>query len=99
VIQSLMYGGLVMLELLALVMLRVRNPEARRNFRVPGGWGGLAYVCVAPFVASMLLAFAVMRDWKAYRWNMIVVGMVVGGGVSLYWVRRGRAGVGVVDVD
>lgn len=99
VIQSLMYGGLVMLELLALVMLRVRNPEARRNFRVPGGWGGLAYVCVAPFVASMLLAFAVMRDWKAYRWDMIVVGMVVGGGVSLYWVRRARAGVGVVDVD
>src|SRR6516165_4227926 len=34
-IQSLMYAGLVVLGLLALVMLRVRRPGAARNFRVP----------------------------------------------------------------
>jgi amino acid transporter len=99
VIQSLMYGGLVMLELLALVILRVRYPEARRNFRVPGGWGGLAYVCLAPLGCALLLLFAVARDWKAFRWDMIVVGMVVLSGASLYWIRRRRAGVGVVTVN
>lgn len=92
VIQSLLYAGVIMLELLALAMMRVRRPEAAGSFRVPGGWGGLAYVCAAPFAAAMLLVFAVMRDWKAYWWDLIVVGLVVVGGMSLYWMRR-RAGV------
>lgn len=95
VIQSLMYAGLVVLELLALVMLRVRRPGAARNFRVPGGWGGLAYVVVAPFLAAMLLLFAVVPNWRAYWWDLMVVGLVVMGGVSLYWLRRRRAGVPV----
>jgi len=92
VIQSLMYAGVVMLELLALVVLRVRRPEAARNFRVPGDWAGLAYVCVAPFAVAMLLLIAVMRDWREYGWDVVVVGLVVAGGVGLFWVRR-RAGV------
>ena len=92
VIQSLMYAGVVMLELLALVVLRVRRPEAARNFRVPGNWAGLAYVCLAPFAAAMLLLIAVMRDWREYGWDLFVVGLVVAGGVGLFWVRR-RAGV------
>jgi amino acid transporter len=92
VIQSLMYAGVVMLELLALVVLRVRRPEAARNFRVPGDWAGLAYVCVAPFAVAMLLLIAVMRDWREYGWDVVVVGLVVSGGVGLFWVRR-RAGV------
>jgi amino acid transporter len=95
VIQSLMYAGLVVLELLALVMLRVRRPGAARNFRVPGGWGGLAYVVVAPFAGAMLLLFAVVPNWRAYWWDLMVVGLVVMGGVSLYWLRRRRAGVPV----
>jgi amino acid transporter len=92
VIQSLMYATLVMLELLALVGSRLRRPEARPNFRVPGGWGGLAYVCVAPLASAMLLLFAVMRNWRAYWWNLMVVGLVVASGVSLYWARRGAGG-------
>jgi len=92
VIQSLLYAGVIMLELLALVIMRVRSPNATRNFRVPGGWAGMAYVCLAPFAAAMLLSIAVMRDWKAYWRDLIVVGLVVVGGMSLYWVRR-RAGV------
>jgi amino acid transporter len=95
VIQSLMYAGLVMLELLALVILRVRRPEAARNFQVPGGWGGLAYVCVAPFAATMLLLFAVLPNWRTYGWDLMLVALVVAGGVSLYWMRRKRVGMQV----
>ena len=94
-IQSLMYAGLVVLGLLALVMLRVRRPGAARNFRVPGGWGGLAYVVGAPFAAAMLLLFAVVPNSRAYWWDLMVVGLVVMGGVSLYWLRRRRAGMPV----
>lgn len=94
-IQSLMYAGVIVLELLALVMMRVRRPGAARNFRVPGGWGGLAYVCLAPLAAAMLLVFAVMRDGGGYGWDLVVAGLVVVVGMSLYWMRRRRAGVEV----
>jgi amino acid transporter len=88
VIQCLVYAGALVLECIALLILRVRRPDAPRSFRVPGGWWGLGYVCFTPLAVVMLVLFAVVRDWHAFRGHLRVVGLVVLSGVCLYWARR-----------
>lgn len=88
VIQCLLYTAALTLEFLALLVLRVRRPHAERSFRVPGGWFGMAYVCMSPFAFAVLLLFATLRDWRSFPGQLFVVGAILGIGVGLYFVRR-----------
>jgi amino acid transporter len=88
VIQCLLYASALTLEFLTLIVLRFRQPHAHRSFRVPGGWPGLGYVCVAPFAFAVLLIFATLRDWRSYPIQLMVIGGVAAVGVTLYFVRR-----------
>jgi len=88
IIQCVLYAGALTLEFLALLVLRIRRPTAHRSFRVPGGWLGLAFVCVSPFAFAALLLFAILRDWRSYPGQLFVVGAVAAFGVALYFVRR-----------
>ena len=54
-----LYGGSLGLEFAALVVLRVREPELPRAFRVPGGMFGAVAVGIAPM---LLLGFSVIRS-------------------------------------
>ncbi|HET6935337.1 MAG TPA: APC family permease [Candidatus Angelobacter sp.] len=58
-LDILLYGASLVLEFMALYMLRVREPELHRPFRVPGGMLGAALVGVGP---TLLLAFALVRN-------------------------------------
>ena len=88
IIQCLLYAGALTLEFLVLLVLRIRRPDAHRSFRVPGGWLGLAYVCVAPFAFAALLLFATLRDWRSYPGQLFVVAGVAAFGIGLYLIRR-----------
>jgi amino acid transporter len=88
IIQCLLYAGGLTLEFLALIVLRIRCPHADRSFRVPGGWLGMAYVCVSPFAFAAVLVFGTLRDWRSYPGQLLVIGVVVVIGVALYFVRR-----------
>jgi amino acid transporter len=88
IIQCLLYAGALTLEFLALLVLRIRRPQAHRSFRVPGGWLGLAYVCLLPFGFAALLLFATLRDWRSYPVQLFVIGAVAAFGVGLYFIRR-----------
>jgi len=88
VIQCLLYSGALTLEFLALLVLRLRRPHAERSFRVPGGWFGMAYVCMSPFAFAALLLFATLRDWRSFPGQLFTVGAILGIGVGLYFVRR-----------
>jgi amino acid transporter len=88
VIQCLLYAGALTLEFLTLIVLRFRQPHAHRSFRVPGGWLGLGYVCVAPFAFAVLLIVATLRDWRSYPVQLMVIGGVAAVGVALYFLRR-----------
>lgn len=58
-IDLVLYGAALMLEFVALVVLRVREPGLRRPFRVPGGvWGAVA-MGIGP---TLLIGFAL---WAA----------------------------------
>jgi amino acid transporter len=88
IISCLLYSGALTLEFLTLVVLRIRRPNAHRAFRVAGGWLGMAYVCVTPFAFCALVLFATLRDWRSFPGQILVVGMVVAAGVTLYFLRR-----------
>ena len=55
----LLYGVSLALEFVALVVLRIREPELPRAFRVPGGMFGAVAVGIAPM---LLLGFSVVRS-------------------------------------
>ncbi|HXW91743.1 MAG TPA: APC family permease [Terriglobales bacterium] len=91
IIQCLLYAAGLTLEFLALLVLRIRRPDAHRSFRVPGGWLGLGYVCASPFAFAALLLFATLRDWRSYPVQLLVVGAVAAFGFGLYFIRRKMA--------
>ncbi|HVM92734.1 MAG TPA: APC family permease [Terriglobales bacterium] len=55
-LDIMIYGASLTLEFVALIVLRVREPELKRPFRVPGGWFGAIAVGIAP---TLLLGFAI----------------------------------------
>jgi amino acid transporter len=58
-LDILLYGSSLMLEFIALVALRVKEPTLRRPFRVPGGMLGAVMLGVCPL---LLLGFSVVRS-------------------------------------
>jgi amino acid transporter len=62
-IDLVLYGGALVLEFVALIVLRRREPTLKRPFRVPGGFAGACVVGIGPVV---LLGFALYnaRDEK-----------------------------------
>jgi amino acid transporter len=75
-IDILLYGSSLALEFIALIFLRVREPELRRTFRVPGGMFGAVAVGIAPM---LLLAFSVIRSESERVWGMssFMLGMIL----------------------
>src|SRR6185437_12731304 len=63
----LLYGASLALEFVALVVLRLREPDLPRPFRVPGGLLGAVAVGVAPV---LLLGFSVVRSGSERIWGM-----------------------------
>jgi len=57
-IDVLVYGGSLLLEFIALAVLRVTEPDLPRPFKVPGGLFGAVLVGVVPM---LLLVFSVVR--------------------------------------
>ena len=66
-IDILIYGLSLALEFLALIALRIREPELKRPFRVPGGLFGAVAVGLAPV---LLLGFALVRSESERVWGM-----------------------------
>jgi amino acid transporter len=58
-IDLVLYGAALMLEFVALVVLRIREPQLLRPFKIPGGLGAAITVGMGP---ALLIAFAL---WAA----------------------------------
>jgi len=66
-IDILLYGFSLMLEFMALAVLRVREPDLPRPFRVPGGLFGAIALGIPPM---LLLGFSIIRSQHELVWNM-----------------------------
>ena len=88
-IQCLTYVAALTLEFLALIILRMRRPTAEHGFRIPGGWWGMAYVCLTPLAFATLVVYATLRDWRSFPGQLLVVAGMVLAGLLLYaWRKR-----------
>jgi amino acid transporter len=90
-LDILLYGTSLVLELVALVVLRVREPDLPRPFRIPGGIAATVAVGVGPV---LLLGFALMKNLHEEMAGMNA--LVFGLGIALlgpvaYLVSRRRA--------
>jgi amino acid transporter len=87
-IDILLYGTSLTLEFVALVVLRIREPELRREFRVPGGLFGAIAVGVTP---TLLLGFSIVRSQTEQVLGMssFAFGMLlIAGGVVAYFLNH-----------
>ena len=87
-LDILLYGGSLALEFIALIVLRFREPELKRPFRVPGGLPGAIAIGIPPV---MLLAFSVIRSehesilgMSSFAFGMILIAA----GVIAYFVNH-----------
>jgi amino acid transporter len=87
-IDILLYGTSLALEFVALVALRVREPELARPFRVPGGLTGAVAVGVTPV---LLLGFSVVRSQHEQVRGMSSFNfgiLLIGAGVLAYALKH-----------
>ena len=57
-IDILLYGSSLLLEFIALIVLRIKEPNLPRPFKVPGGLFGAVFIGVFP---TLLLGFSIVR--------------------------------------
>jgi amino acid transporter len=86
IIDILLYGVSLSLEFVALIVLRIREPELPRPFRVPGGMFGAVAVGIPPM---LLLGFSVVRGESAQVMGMSALAfglLLIAAGVVAYFV-------------
>jgi len=87
-LDILLYGFSLLLEFVALAVLRLREPELARPFRVPGGLFGAIAIGIPPM---LLLGFSIIRSEHEQVWNMssFAFGMIlIAAGVVAYTVNH-----------
>ncbi len=87
-LDIMIYGASLTLEFVALIVLRIREPELKRPFRVPGGLFGAIAIGIPPV---LLLAFAIIRSDREMVLGMsgFMFGLlVIGGGVVVYLINH-----------
>jgi len=75
-LDIILYGASLMLEFVTLVVLRIREPELKREFRVPGGLAGAISVGVFPLLV-LGLAVAHGGSETVLGMNGLVFGTVI----------------------
>ena len=95
----MIYGASLALEFMALILLRIREPELPRPFRVPGGMFGAIAVGVPPV---LLLGFAIVRSQSetvlgisSFAFGLILMGA----GVVAYLLNRALKPAGWAPVE
>jgi amino acid transporter len=84
----MLYGFSLMLEFVTLVVLRLREPELKREFRVPGGLPGAILAGVFP-LALLLLALVKSGSETVLGMNGLLFGaLIIGCGFLVYATTR-----------
>jgi amino acid transporter len=87
-IDIMLYGASLMLEFVTLVALRIREPELKREFRVPGGLVGAILTGLFPF-SLLCLAMVESQQETILGMNGLIFGaLIIGAGFVAYVATR-----------
>jgi amino acid transporter len=97
-IDVLLYGGGLALELIALVVLRVREPSLARPFRIPGGPAACAVVALPPLALLGVAAWRGRAEPALLGLSAVGLTLLIASIGPLWWgvvngARRRRAAV------
>ncbi len=88
-LDIMLYGASLMLEFVTLVVLRIREPQLKRGFRVPGGLTGAILAGVFPLLL-LTLALIESDSETVLGINGLAFGtLIMLGGFVLYFATRG----------
>lgn len=85
-LDILLYGLSLVLEFVALAVLRWREPSLPRPFRVPGGHWGAVAIGVAPTAVVFFTIFAARADRLAPRLPAILFGTILAAVGPLFYL-------------
>ena len=84
-LDLMLYGAALMLEFVTLVALRIREPQLRRAFRVPGGMAGAVSCGIFP-LALLILAVVESEGETMLGMNGLVFGaFIILAGFAIYF--------------
>jgi amino acid transporter len=87
-IDLVLYGAALLLEFVALVVLRVKEPELLRPFKVPGGLWGAVGMGVGPTVLIVFALWAARGERVAGLPALVFAGIVAAAGPLVYLLAR-----------
>ena len=87
-LDIMLYGASLMLEFVTLVVLRIREPELKRGFRVPGGLTGAVMAGVFPLLLMSLAMVKSGSETILGMNGMAFGGIIIAGGFGLYWATK-----------
>lgn len=89
-LNVMMYGAALVLETSAMLVLRYREPDLPRPFKIPGGWPVMAILFILPVSMVILLAgLSIKEEGWAKQW--LTIGAILSGPViygAIYQFRR-----------
>ncbi len=84
-LDIMLYGASLMLEFVTLVVLRVREPELKREFRVPGGLAGAVVVGIFPLCLLSLALLKSQRETVLGLNGLVFGALIILAGFLLYF--------------
>lgn len=88
VINILFYSAELLLEFIALLILRWREPELPRPFRIRGGWPVLILITLAPMSFAGTVIWATLSDPATDLTQAAIVGGGLLAGILFYFLKR-----------
>ncbi len=62
VVDVMLYSTALIVEFVSLVVLRIKEPNMKRPFKVPGGWLGIAIICILPAFVLVLAVISTVQE-------------------------------------
>lgn len=92
VMDIILYSAELLLEFVALIVLRRKEPDLERPFRIPGGWVVLVLITAAPMAFAATVVWATLSDPETdLRQIFIVLAAILGGSLIYFFQRRRKA--------
>jgi amino acid transporter len=91
ILDILLYSAALVLEFVAFLVLRKREPEMARAFRVRGGWWTAILISVLPTAFAAVVLVATLADETENYAQLMFVAFAIFSGVAVYFLRNNAA--------